>query len=165
MYLPIILLTAIGSEAGRHAASPAGADDYVTKPFETADLLDRVDVWVRTRRRLEQQRVVLTRQAELLELASDAIFVRDLAGIITYWNAGAEALYGWPRAEALGKVSHELLRTEFPRPRAAIEAAVLDEDAGTVRWPTPGGMARGSWWRVVGRCSATARASRWRCWS
>src|SRR4051812_27573066 len=125
VYLPIILLTALSSEAGRHAGFAAGVDDYVTKPFEAADLLDRVDVWVRTRKRLEQQEVILTRQAELLELASDAIFVRDLAGIVTYWNAGAEALYGWPRVEALGKVSHELLRTQFPLPRADIEAIML----------------------------------------
>src|SRR5262245_65821450 len=68
--------------------------------------------------------LTLARQARLLELASDAIFVRDMAGRITYWSRGAEALYGWSKAEALGKVSHELLHTVFPRPLAEIEAIV-----------------------------------------
>jgi PAS domain S-box-containing protein len=63
-------------------------------------------------------------QAALLELAHDAIFVRDTASRITYWNSGAERTYGFSRAEALGRVSHELLRTEFPEPREDIEAMV-----------------------------------------
>jgi PAS domain S-box-containing protein len=126
-YLPIIMLTALNSVADRHAGFAAGADDYLGKPFEANELLDRVDVWVRTRRRLKQQHEVLVRQASLLELAPDGIFVRDLAGVVTYWSAGATALYGWTRAEAQGRVSRELLRTEFPRPLAEIEAAVLHE--------------------------------------
>ncbi len=63
-------------------------------------------------------------QAALLELAHDAIFVRDTASRITYWNSGAERTYGFSRAEALGKVSYELLHTEFPEPREDIEAKV-----------------------------------------
>jgi len=68
---------------------------------------------------------LLRRQARLVELASDAIFVRDLDARILYWNAAAETLYGWSRAEALGQVAHDLLRTEFPRPLPEIEAAVI----------------------------------------
>src|SRR5882672_10017657 len=60
-------------------------------------------------------------QAALLELAHDAIFVRDNDARITYWNRGAEQTYGYARAEALGRVSHELLQTEFPFPLADIE--------------------------------------------
>ena len=56
----------------------------------------------------------LRRQAELLELAHDAILVRGPEGTITFWNRGAEQLYGWPRERALGQVSHELLQTGFP---------------------------------------------------
>ena len=63
-------------------------------------------------------------QAALLDLTHDAIFVRDMAGKITYWNRAAENLYGWRREEALGKVSHELLRTQFPKPLKEIENEV-----------------------------------------
>ncbi len=49
--------------------------------------------------------------------------MRDLDGRITYWNAGAERTYGFSRAEAVGQISHDLLRTRFPEPLASIEAA------------------------------------------
>ena len=47
----------------------------------------------------ERKMVITTleRQAGLLELAHDAIMVRDLTGKIGYWNRGAEILYGWTR--------------------------------------------------------------------
>lgn len=62
-------------------------------------------------------------QARLLDLATDAIFVRDLEGYVRYWNLGAETLYGWTRAEALGRRSAELLASRYPQPLADIEAA------------------------------------------
>jgi two-component system, chemotaxis family, CheB/CheR fusion protein len=61
-------------------------------------------------------------QAELVHLSHDAIFVRRFDGTIESWNRGAEELYGFPPAEAIGKVSHALLATEFPKPIAEIEA-------------------------------------------
>ena len=62
-------------------------------------------------------------QAALLNLAHDAIFVRDRDGRITYWNAGAERTYGYTQAEALGQVSHQILGTRFPAPVESIETA------------------------------------------
>jgi len=49
-------------------------------------------------------------QAALLDIASDAIFVRDLDGRIVYWNRGAEQLYGWSAAEAIGQKSNDLFQ-------------------------------------------------------
>jgi PAS domain S-box-containing protein len=56
----------------------------------------------------------LEQQAQLLELADDAILVCDPKGIIRYWNRGAQKTYGWPPEEAIGKITHELLQTQFP---------------------------------------------------
>ena len=53
-------------------------------------------------------------QAQLLNLTNDAIFVLDLGGAITYWNRGAEDLYGWKADEATGKRIQDLLGTKFP---------------------------------------------------
>lgn len=39
-------------------------------------------------------------QAELLNLAGDAIIVRNPTGRTVFWNRGAERLYGWSAAEA-----------------------------------------------------------------
>jgi len=61
-------------------------------------------------------------QAALLNLAHDAILVRDRDSRITYWSAGAERIYGYTKAEALGRVSYEILDTRFPGPVADIEA-------------------------------------------
>jgi two-component system, LuxR family, sensor kinase FixL len=61
----------------------------------------------------------LTDQAALLDLTHDAIFVRDENDVITYWNAGAEELYGWTRKQALGQNANTLLKTKYP-PSAAI---------------------------------------------
>jgi PAS domain S-box-containing protein len=47
--------------------------------------------------------------------------VRGKDGIIRHWSLGAETMYGWSKEEAVGRRSHELLGTEFPRPLAEIE--------------------------------------------
>ena len=52
-------------------------------------------------------------QAELLELANDAIILTDAHGDITYWNRGACRTYGWEKKDALGQNVDVLLRTEF----------------------------------------------------
>jgi PAS domain S-box-containing protein len=55
-------------------------------------------------------------QSELLELAHDAIIVRDVDSTILFWNRGAQETYGWSAAEACGNVTHQFLKTVFPEP-------------------------------------------------
>lgn len=50
--------------------------------------------------------------------------LRATDGRITFWGEGAERLYGYPATAALGRVSHNLLRTKFPIPLPGIEAAL-----------------------------------------
>jgi two-component system sensor kinase FixL len=73
---------------------------------------------------------VLREQASLLDLTHDTVFARDMGDVITYWNRGAEEMYGWTREEAIGKVTHQLTRTIFPAPLAGINAELLR----TGRW-------------------------------
>jgi two-component system sensor histidine kinase/response regulator len=76
-------------------------------------------------RDMTQQKSVekkLKDQALILDLANDSIFIRDREDRITYWNQGAERLYGWSREEALGHVTHELLKTQFPQSLEEIRA-------------------------------------------
>jgi PAS domain S-box-containing protein len=72
----------------------------------------------------------LREQAEMLDLAHDAIFAWELDGAISYWNRAAEDIYGYTRGEAVGRVSHELLETE------AVEGmgATLDSLRLSGRW-------------------------------
>jgi PAS domain S-box-containing protein len=64
-------------------------------------------------------------QAALLDVAHEAIQVKDLDGNITYWNKGAERTYGWTAAEAVGRKSIDLLyrdSTAFHRAQAELLA-------------------------------------------
>lgn len=67
----------------------------------------------------------LEEKARLLELTNDAILVRDAADRITFWNKGATDMYGFSREDAIGQVSHDLLRTEFPEPTESIREKLL----------------------------------------
>jgi two-component system, NtrC family, sensor kinase len=123
----------------------SGAVDYIPVPVVPEVLLSKVGIFVdlhRKTRMLESMNSELERRvterteelrkseeqfrlrAELIELASDAIIVRDMNGSIQFWNAGAEALYGWGRQEMLGHDMHRILQTVFPEPREDVEAAL-----------------------------------------
>ncbi|MGZ4904526.1 MAG: PAS domain-containing sensor histidine kinase [Halobacteriota archaeon] len=62
-------------------------------------------------KRIEQK---IRDQAELLDLAKDAVVVRSLDHRALSWNKGAERLFGWTKEEALGKHIPTLLRTIYP---------------------------------------------------
>jgi len=121
LYLPIIIMTALGTEKDLRTGFAAGADDYVTKPFSLADVLDRVGVWLRMRERLrlaEQQRLTETEAA--LQLARAPLQV--LVNLARVWEAqasGAEVAEVRPELEQavrtiideMERLSH-LLRAE-----------------------------------------------------
>ncbi len=75
------------------------------------------------RRQAEEE---LRKQAALLNLAHDGILVRDMQSRIVFWNRGAQETYGWSADEARGRVTHDLLQTEFPIPLPQIEAILIE---------------------------------------
>jgi PAS domain S-box-containing protein len=77
---------------------------------------------VRQLARFDARESVLCERAALLDQTRDTVFVRGADNVITYWNRGAEEAYGWSRSEAIGRSSHELLRTQFPAPIEKIES-------------------------------------------
>jgi PAS domain S-box-containing protein len=79
--------------------------------------------------RTEEQRLrqLNQRLTNLIELAHDAILVRDLQSRIIFWNRGAEQLYGWRAEEALGQVTHALLTTHFPVSREAVDHQLIEQ--------------------------------------
>ncbi|MDO9712212.1 PAS domain S-box protein [Paracraurococcus lichenis] len=60
----------------------------------------------------------------LATLDLGTFMARDLDGVIRFWSKGCERLYGWTAEEAIGRVSHDLLRTVFPVPLAEVQAAL-----------------------------------------
>ena len=55
------------------------------------------------------------RLADLITLSYEPMFAWSLDGPIEFWNAGAERLYGFTPGEAVGRFSHALLQTKFPK--------------------------------------------------
>ena len=102
-------------------------------PAETANpLICLVTILLTTFLVLQPQKpsATLQEQASLLNQTHDAIFVRTINDVITYWNRGAQELYGWKAEDAIGKSSYELLRTIFPIPLEELRGQVLR----TGRW-------------------------------
>ena len=65
-------------------------------------------------------------RVEILSHVRDSIHVRDLKNHIQFWNSGAEHLYGWTSAEAVGSLSVELLKSDSPEDETKILAKVLN---------------------------------------
>ncbi|HMI57098.1 MAG TPA: response regulator, partial [Gemmatimonadaceae bacterium] len=150
--IPIIMVTALSNHDARMVALRAGAADFLTKPVDHAELCVRVrnllrlkaygdyyDRYSQTLERevisrtaelrerttlLEHQTAVLTDQADLLDLARDAIIVRDMDGRVISWSRGAEVLYGWTGAEAIGHDVFTLLNTKLFETRESADATL-----------------------------------------
>lgn len=92
----------------------------------------------------------LQRQATLIDLSPNAIIVRRLDGTITFWNKGAEKIYGWTKQEALGKSTHKLFQTKFPESFDTITSKLKAEKywSGELVHKTKSGqeITVQSWW-------------------
>ena len=76
----------------------------------------------RAERERMQQAEHIRLQTGLIDLAHDAILIRDSVSRVMFWNTGAEELYGWSSQEALGRITQSLLKTHFPSSRADVDA-------------------------------------------
>lgn len=75
---------------------------------------------------LRNANVLVHEQASYLQQARDGIIAMDLNSRITYWNNGAERLYGWSAAEARGKKFSDLLCENLPAYHAAYETTLAN---------------------------------------
>ena len=102
------LVTRDGREiAVEHSAAPilAGKGKVIGVVLVFRDVAER-----------RQEQIATAEQAALLELTQDSVFVIDMEGRVLFWSRGAEAMLGYTKAQAAGKIAHELLCTEFPQP-------------------------------------------------
>jgi two-component system cell cycle sensor histidine kinase/response regulator CckA len=120
--LPFIIVSGTIGEEIAVAAMKAGAHDYIFKG-NLARLVPAVERELREaeeRQKRHQAELALREseekireQAALINIASDAFFVCDFSNQITFWNQGAERLYGWSAAEVIGKDVRTLLGQEL----------------------------------------------------
>lgn len=110
--IPIVVITGLDDETLALRAVHEGAQDYLLKGQVTTELLVRSIRYAIERHRTEQK---IREQAALLDVATDAILLRDWEDKILFWNQGAERLYGWKAEMVLGKKASELLYVQPPR--------------------------------------------------
>jgi PAS domain S-box-containing protein len=144
----IIFITGVHlTDSDRIQGYRSGAVDYISVPVVPEVLCAKVNIFVELHRKtrmleslnseleqrvaertaeLEKSEEQFRMRAELVELASEAITVRDLDGALQFWNTGATNLYGWRREEVLGKDVHTILRTVFPVPKEEMEEALRE---------------------------------------
>jgi two-component system, cell cycle sensor histidine kinase and response regulator CckA len=108
--IPIIFMTALSEALDKVKGLSLGAVDYITRLRNLTKTLQkqnlRLEEEISERKQAEQK---IHEQAALLDITTDAILVRGLNNEIHYWNKGAEQLYGWTAAEAIGKNANTLL--------------------------------------------------------
>lgn len=105
--LPFIIVSGAINEEMAVNAMKAGASDFVTK----ARLSRLIPAIERELKEAENRRARMISELAL-DIATNAIFLRQLNGVITYWNKGAERLYGWTAEEAIGENAFKLLYGE-----------------------------------------------------
>ena len=101
-----------------------------------------------TRRKEAEDKIA--RQAQLLDITTDAILVKDLEETILYCNRSVEQIYGWTKEELIGKTANELLYQEI--------SSELEKAHRKV-------VATGSWQGELNKVTASGKniivASRW----
>ena len=130
--IPVVFLTALrAGRESRVKALESGAEGFLSKPLDDQELVAQVRAMAKLkaanrRQQLEKERLEsavaertcelqqelserkraderIAEQARILGLVPDAIILWDLDDAISYWNQGAENLYGWMAAEAIGR--------------------------------------------------------------
>lgn len=107
--IPIIVLTGLDDQNLAIAAMKKGAQDYLVKGEVSRDLLERSLRYSIERKQAEQK---IREQAALLDVVTDAIYVKDLNRRILLWNKCAEDMYGWLAEEVLGQNCHDFFYQE-----------------------------------------------------
>ncbi|MEO8484458.1 MAG: response regulator [Acidobacteriota bacterium] len=152
-HIPIIMVTALDKRESTMLGLATGAEDILSKPVDREELRARVrnllrlkaygeyyntysqmlesevltcssELFERTTL-LAEQTAILTQQTAFLDLTQDGVVISDMEGRVLFWSRGAEVMTGWPKHEAVGRISFDLLNSTLPESRAQIEAALL----------------------------------------
>jgi DNA-binding response OmpR family regulator len=130
--VPVVLVTALDDRDSRLQGIEAGADDFVTKPFDRAELRTRVNTITRLNRfrRLMAER---TKFEWVVEQADDGYLITDDSGCISYANTKAR-LYlelSLDANEPVTETFHQLIRKQYHAQPETAWAIWPDSDQAT----------------------------------
>ncbi len=154
--VPVMMVTALDDQASRLAGIEAGADDFITKPYNLAELRARVSTTTRLnryRRLHETQSALLASEARLLQMAERSADVFWFASPhpmrLTFVSPAVEKIWGRPAAQFYEDArlwESAIHPDDQPRVHAAYAALLAGRTApfaeefrvvrpdGTVRW-------------------------------
>lgn len=151
--VPVILITALDDRASRVRGFEAGADDFITKPFDYAELRARITTVLRLnryRRLIEEQARVAAERARFawaVEQSDDGYVIVDQSDRLHYANARARTLLGLPAEGLPAEPFTTLARRHFhllpPEAWASWPAAAPDESRYLIRSET---LTAGEFW-------------------
>jgi PAS domain S-box-containing protein len=107
--LPVLVVSVRGEMVDVLEGLTAGADDYLVKPFHSAELLARVTALVRTKQHLERAERAERALRSLLEHLPDLVVALDPGGGVTFVNAEAARVLGRRPDELVGMPAAGLL--------------------------------------------------------
>jgi PAS domain S-box-containing protein len=161
--LPYIFVSGTLNHQDAIDSLSAGVTDFVFKEH-LPQLVPAVRRVVRESQAWEDLRSAqqnLLEHAELLDLANDGIIICDAEGKITYWNQGAERIYGWSKTEAVGQNARRLLKTWVRDGSPDLEATLTEGShwEGELRQVTRDGneIIVASHWTLTGRNQQSPR--------
>jgi len=129
--VPVILVTALDDRDSRLQGIEAGADDFITKPFDRTELRTRV----RTITRLNRFRRLLAERTKfewVVEKADDGYLMMDDSGKIHYANTQARLYLGLPDNDSkeITETFHQLVRKQYR----------TEPESAWAIWPDPTGQ-------------------------
>jgi diguanylate cyclase (GGDEF)-like protein/PAS domain S-box-containing protein len=137
---PELVETALHRQAQVAAAESAPADFEMQLPpsghwlaFRISPTAEGLSVYVHDTTDSHARAAQLQFQAHALAQVHDAVLAVDTEQRITYWNDEAERLYGWSRAEALGRPLIDVCQYRWIRPEDEHESAAILAATGTWR--------------------------------
>jgi len=116
---------------GDHAVriEPEGAPEVVLAAEAFNNMANNTESLLASLGKSESKNKLL---ATIVEQSSEAIWTKDLAGVITSWNSGAAAMFGYPPSEAMGRalnVAESTPEEEESRRRRLVAGEKFSYDA------------------------------------
>jgi PAS domain S-box-containing protein len=130
--IPIVFLTAYSEDATLERAKRTEPFGYILKPFEDREIHSIIAMALYKHAAEERLRQSERRYATTLNSIGDGVIATDPTGRITFLNPVAEAITGWPMAQALGRPLADVFRIINEQSRQPVEdpvARVLREKA------------------------------------
>jgi len=113
--IPFVFVSGVMGEEFAVLTLHLGATDYVLKnnlarlPAAVRRAVEEAAAVVARKRLEDSQRLHATRMQSLMDSSLDAIIVMDAQGVVLDWNGQAESMFGWYKADAVGRTVAELI--------------------------------------------------------